>query len=311
MILSALWFSVMGVLVKLAGERLPTGEIVLARAVIALVISYVMLNRAGIHIWGHQKLLLTLRGIFGSLGLYCVFYALTHLPLAEATVIQYMHPIFTAVLAALLLGERISRRLMTAIGLSVLGVLAVSRPTFLFGGETTLDQTAVAVAVSGAFVSACAYILVRRLSVREHPLVIIFYFPLVSVPVTIPIVAADLVWPTAWEWALLLGVGVATQMGQIYLTRGLKLEPAGRATALSYLQVAFAAGWGMLVFSVVPGWWTVGGAMLILTGAYVNIRGGQRMAARVEKLAAEEEQPPQKDGESVGNRSGTGRASGG
>ncbi|HEY8505515.1 MAG TPA: DMT family transporter, partial [Gemmataceae bacterium] len=89
---------------------------------------------------------------------------------------------------------------------------------------------------------------------------------------TLPAVAADLVWPRGWEWLILLGVGVFTQLGQVYLTYGMRHEPAGRAAALSYLQVVFAAVWGAAFFGDVPGYWTAAGAALILTGAYVNVR---------------------------------------
>ena len=273
MVLSALCFSVMSVLVKLAGQRLPSGEIVLVRAVISLALSWSLLARARISVWGKRRGLLLVRGVFGCLGLHCVFYALTRLPLAEATVLQYLHPMFTAVLAALFLGERVGARLVACILLSTAGVVAVSRPGLLFGASAApLDPVAVLVAVGGAFFSGCAYVVVRRLSATEHPLVIVFYSPLVTGPLTLPAVAADLVWPRGWEWLILLGVGVFTQLGQVYLTYGMRHEPAGRAAALSYLQVVFAAVWGAAFFGDVPGYWTAAGAALILTGAYVNVR---------------------------------------
>jgi drug/metabolite transporter (DMT)-like permease len=88
MLLSAFAFSVMSVLVKWAGQRLPSQEIVVARAAVSLVLSWLMLRRAGVDLWGHARGWLLLRGVFGFLGLSCVFYSLTHLPIAEATVIQ-------------------------------------------------------------------------------------------------------------------------------------------------------------------------------------------------------------------------------
>lgn len=263
---SALAFSVMSALVKAAGERLPSQEIVLARAVVALVLSWALLRRAGIDPWGHHRRLLLLRGTFGFLGLLCVFYSLTHLPLAEATVIQYLHPVFTGILAGLVLGERGGRTLAVGVALSVAGVVAVAKPAALLGGSSTLPPLALAAALGGAFFSACAYVLVRRLAATEHPLVIVFYFPLVAAPASIPAVLPVWVWPEGIEWLLLLGVGVATQLGQVALTHGMRHEPAGRATALSYLQVAFAALWGALFFGELPDAWTALGALLILGG---------------------------------------------
>jgi len=80
----------------------------------------------------------------------------------------------------------------------------------------------------------------------------------------------DFVWPRGIEWALLLGVGLATQIGQLALTRGLAVLPAARGTALSYLQVVFAVGWGWLVFSERPALLTIaGGALVILCSIWV------------------------------------------
>ena len=265
---SALAFSVKSLLVKAAGQRLPSQEIVFARALVSLVLSYALLKRAGIGLWGTKRRLLLLRGVFGFLGLSCVFYALTHLPLAEATVIQYLHPAFTAVLAALVLGEAIGPRLMAALAVSLAGVALVAKPAFLFAATATkLDPLAAAVAVGGALFSAAAYVVVRRLSATEHPLVIVFYFPLVAVPATLPTLWSQALWPRGAEWILLLGVGVATQVGQVCLTRGIGLQPAGRATAFATLQVVFAALFGVFFFAEVPDGWTVLGALLIVSSA--------------------------------------------
>jgi drug/metabolite transporter (DMT)-like permease len=271
MIGSAFAFSVMSLLVKGAGERLPSQEIVLARALVSLVISWALLRRAGVEPWGRRRALLLLRGVLGFAALSCVFYALTRLPLAAATVIQYLHPVFTAVLAAALLGERVGRRLPLSIALGLLGVVLVTRPAVLFGAVATpLDPFAVVVAVAGALLTACAYVVVRKLASAEHPLVIVLYFPLVTVPASLPALAGGAIWPRGWEWALLLGVGVFTQIGQVALTRGMQLEPAGRATALSYSQVLFAALWGVLFFGEIPGPSTATGAALILASTLLT-----------------------------------------
>lgn len=265
MVLSALAFSVMAVCVKQAAVRLPTVEIVLARALISVALSALGLSRAGVAPLGQRRGLLLLRGLLGFAGLHCVFYAVAHLPLAEATVLQYLHPLFTALLAWWLLGEAVGRGVAVGVALSLAGLLLV---TGLGLGEVALDPLAVGVAVAGAFFSGCAYVTVRRLSQSEHPLVIVLYFPMVTVPATLPFVLADPVWPAGAEWLWLLGVGVAAQIGQVALTHGMRHEPAARATALSYLQVVFAALWGTLLFGEWPGAATLLGAGLILGGSF-------------------------------------------
>jgi drug/metabolite transporter (DMT)-like permease len=272
MILSGLAFSIMSAFVKVAGERLPSQEIVLARAIVSLILSGALLLYAGVPLLGQKRGLLLLRGFVGFLGLTCVYYSLTHLPIAVATVIQYMHPVFTALLAAVFLRERIDATLFISLGLSVAGLLFVAKPDAIFGASEPLHRLALAAAIGGAFFSGVAYTIVRRLSRNEHPLTIVFYFPLVTVPLSLPTVVQDFVMPIGWEWAVLLGVGVFTQLGQVWLTHGIRHEPAGRATALSYLQVLFAAAWGLLFFSEIPDGFTLAGALLILAGALLNIR---------------------------------------
>ena len=120
----------------------------------------------------------------------------------------------------------------------------------------------------------------RELARTEHPLVIVLWFPLVAAPAALPGTLARGVWPAGVEWLLLLGVGVLAQLGQVWLTRGLALERAGRATALSYLQIAFAVLWGWLFFAELPGPWTAAGAALIAAGTWSGARAAAREPAQ-------------------------------
>jgi len=272
MIASAFAFSLMSLFVKLAGTRLPTQEIVAARALISLVLSYVVLVRVGVPAWGAHRGLLLARGAVGFLALSLVYYALTQLPLAEATVIQYLHPMFTALLAAFFLGERPGPAVLGCIALSFVGLLFVAQPSFLFhGAGISLPPLALGAALLGAFMSGCAYVLVRKLATKEHPLVIVFYFPLISLPATLPFLLHRFVWPQGFEWLALLGVGVFTQIGQVCLTKGVQLETASRATSYSYLQILFAAGWGALFLGELPTLWTILGALLIVAGSLLSM----------------------------------------
>jgi len=137
---SAFAFAVMGALVKRAGQRLPVGEIVLARGLVSLALCLVTLRRAGVDPFGVRRGRLFVRGLIGAAGLACVFYAVTRLPLAEATVIQYLHPVFTAALAAWLLRERAGTGVLLSLALGVVGVLVVARPAALFGSASAVFE---------------------------------------------------------------------------------------------------------------------------------------------------------------------------
>ena len=95
--LAALFFSVMSALVKVAGARLPTEEVVLARVVVTLVISYALVRRAALSPWGTDRRRLALRGFVGTTALACYYWTITHMPLADATTIYHVAPVITAV----------------------------------------------------------------------------------------------------------------------------------------------------------------------------------------------------------------------
>ena len=273
MVLAAFFFSLMALLVKIAGQRLPSAQLVLARSVVGVVLSYWMLRRAGVASWGNRKGLLVFRGLAGFAALLCFFYALTKLPLAETTVIVYISPVFTAILAALFLKETLRANEIAGLVISTAGLLLVAQPAFLFGTSAdSLDLFAVGIAVVGAVFTSAAYVTVRKLRETEHHLVVVFYFPLVATPASVPLMIPDALWPTPLEWAMLLGIGVFTQIAQVYLTKGLHVEKAGRALSMSYVQIVFAALWGFLFFSKIPNAFGILGALLVVAGTLAVVR---------------------------------------
>ena len=307
MLSSALSFSLMGVCVKALGQRLPVVEVVLGRAVISLALSLWLLRRARLSPWGERRGLLILRGVLGTAALYCVYGAIQELPLGEATVIQYLHPTFTALLAWLLLKERLSPQILVAIVLGWVGVWLLTHPLHLGGphlaglpletlqlgalqpasihpaapgaglaaadlAQGGLPQAAVLLAVAGALLTALAYVSVRALGRSEHPLVVIFYFPLVGLVLTLPLVAANPIVPTGPELVALVGVGLFTQLGQLGLTKGLMGLPAARATALSYVQVPLASLWGLWFFHDRPSPDSLLAALLVLAATVISLR---------------------------------------
>ena len=283
MVAAAFAFSAMSALVKEAEHGLPTAEIVFVRAALTLALSYVMVWRIGRSPWGtpHRRPSLVLRGTLGFIALACYYWTLGRLPLAEATTVHHTAPIWTAVLAWLFLREGLSAGTAVALALGMAGVVLVARPG---GGGLGLDPVGLAVAVGGAFCSAAAYVTVRRLTnpvpttahpepgPGEHPLVIVFYFPLVATPLSLVWAAPQWVTPSGREWLLLAGIGVTTQIGQVCLTYGLSREPAARAMAVGYLQVAFAIAVGAALFAEVPPWTTLTGAALIVGATAVAAR---------------------------------------
>jgi drug/metabolite transporter (DMT)-like permease len=268
---AAFFFSLMTVCVKLAGARLPAEEIIVARAVLGLVFSVATVRAVGLRVWGNAPGWLFLRGLLGSVGLYCYFYALTLLPLPEATTIHHVNPVLTALLAAMVLRERVGWALAVALVVSLAGVVVVARPQSLMGEPTGLDPFAVGVALVGAAFSAAAYVTVRYLRDRDDPLVVVLWYPLVSTPLFLPLALRVWMWPRPHEWLVLLALGVTTQIAQICLTRGLHRLPAGRGTAVGYVQIAFAMVWSVVIFGEPVDAMALGGAGLVVLGIVILV----------------------------------------
>ena len=241
-------FSLMSVCVKAIGGRIPIAELVFARATISLLITRFFLYKNKINPWGYQKKLLLTRGLLGTFALFCIFEAITILPIATATVIQYIYPTFTVICAYIILKEFILKRIVYSIIIGWIGIVLVSQPEFNSNSNANETILAVFIAILGALMTSLAYICVKKLTSKEHPLVIIYYFPLVSIPISLPFIIKDFVLPTGTDWLWIMGIGVFTQIGQLCITEGLRLLPAGQATSLNYSQVIFAGFWGVLIF---------------------------------------------------------------
>lgn len=272
MLFSALGFALMAACVKaVSAYDIPVLEIVAARAIVSLVISYLDVKRKRISVWGHNKVLLFARGAVGALALICVYYSVTTLPLAEATILQYTNPVFTAVLALLFLSETVQRSTILCILLSFVGLVVMVKPDLFSGYSANLPWLSVAAALAGALGSAIAYVIVRQLSRSEDSSVIIFYFPMIALPVSVLLLGDDFVMPNAEALGLLLLVGIFTQVGQVGLTKAMQYEKAGKAMAYSYVQVIFSLVLGWAFFSEIPTLWTLLGGGLIIAGALINV----------------------------------------
>ncbi|MFM2614542.1 DMT family transporter [Vibrio campbellii] len=274
MVLSAFGFALMSATVKhVSLHGIPVFEIVAARALVSLVISYLDVKRKGISVWGNNKPLLFARGAVGTMALMCVYYSVTTLPLAEATIFQYIHPVFTALLAVFFLKERIQSSTFICIALCLLGVYVMVRPETGPDAEHALPMFSVMIAILGAFGSSIAYVIVRKLSQTEDSSVIIFYFPLVALPASILLIGDQFVMPNLYLTMMLVLVGVFTQIGQLGLTKAMQTQEAGKASAYSYVQIIFSVVLGIVFFGELPSAWTYLGGALIVTGALINVFG--------------------------------------
>lgn len=269
MLWAVLCFALMNVGVKWV-PRLPVHEVVFFRALTTLVIGYLALRRRRIHPWGRHKPLLLARGAFGTAALLLYFYTLQTMPLASAVTVQHLSPIFTILLAGPLLAEppRPVQGLYFLIAFA--GVVLVK------GFDPRVTLLELSLGIAAAALSATAYTLVRKLKATDHPLVVVFYFPLVTVPLVGPYTALNWVSPTAVEWAALLFVGLSTTAAQIGLTVAYQRDRAANISSLNYLGVPLALGLGWALFNeTIPGLGLLG-VGLIVGGVLLATRAGSR-----------------------------------
>lgn len=282
MLLSAFGFAVMSACVKYVSlHGIPLFEIVAARALVSLIISYTDVKRKGLSPFGNNKPLLLLRGVLGTAALMCVYYAVTTLPLAEATVLQYMHPVFTAVLGFIVLKERLQGATLVSIVLCLGGLYLMVQPNLNTSIDSALPSFSVAIALLGALGSSVAYVIVRKLSRSEDSSVIILYFPMVALPVSIVLMWPEFVMPSLPLTFLLVLVGVFTQIGQYGLTKAMQTQQAGEASAYAYVQIVFSTLIGIAIFQELPSMWTYLGGGLIVAGALFNAVGSRLFRRRL------------------------------
>ena len=270
LVLASFFFSLMTLCVKNIDTRIPIYELVFFRSFISLMITLFIINFKNINPWGKNRPLLILRGFLGTIALVCIFYAIRNMPLSISTVIQYTYPIFISIFACIFINEKITLNLIFALIIGWIGILVILNPTQLSNINIEIKNISISLAFLGAIFTALAYVTVKKLSLSENIYVIILYFPLVSFITLFPIVIINWVTPNLDELVWILGIGLFTQLGQIFLTKGLKNLPASEASTINYLQVLFGSIWGILFFSEIINLNFILGASLVLLGTIIS-----------------------------------------
>jgi drug/metabolite transporter (DMT)-like permease len=272
--LSALLFSGMAALAKLAAQRVPSAEVVLFRSLLgALLLVAWHLGRGGRpgELRGKQRGLLWLRGLFGGGAVLLYFYGLAGLRVADGMLLNSCAPLFVLALSAPLLGERVSRGQLPAVPLSVLGVILVLKPSL-----AVVNWPGVA-SLASAALAAGAYICVRKLARAERALVVVLYYTLASALLSAPVAAFGFTWPDGPTWLALLGVAALGVAAQLLLTAAYRHDTAGRVSMVGYLGPVFGAGWDMALWGAAPDPWSALGAALVI-GSLVWIHAQGRQA---------------------------------
>ncbi len=258
-------FSLVNLLVKWL-SHLPFEQLVFWRGLLCLWFSYLILKAKKIPVWGNNKKMLIFRGVAGTFALCFYFYSLQNMPLASAVTIQYLAPIFTVVIAGTFFGEKVEARHWLSALVGFAGVWVIQ------GFDNRVSAFDATMGVMGAISSALAYNSVRNLKDTDNEWVVIFYFPLIASIVTAPFAIRSWVWPTGWDWAGILALGLLVQIAQLFLTRGFSRDKASRVASVNYVGVVLAVIYGFLFFDESLSLAMVTGIGLILVSVGLSAR---------------------------------------
>lgn len=265
---SSLAFSFMQICVKYL-PHLPTTELILFRSIVSIILSLAMLKQLGIHPLGNNRKVLLMRGIFGTIALTIFFYTLQYLPLASAVTIQYLSPIFTALFAAIFLKEKMHIKQWLFFGLSFAGV------ALLKGFDERVSISFMLLGILSAMFSGMAYTCIRKLKDSEHPVVVVFYFPLVATPIMAVLSYFNWVMPAGKDWLVLLLMGIFTQIAQILMTKGLQSAAVNKIISVKYIGTLYALGFGYLLFGESYTLFSLMGIVMVVAGVVLNLRQKQ------------------------------------
>lgn len=248
-ILSALCFALMNVCVRMAGD-LPSVQKAFFRNLIALFVAIVVLKRSGKHFSGDKSNIgyLIARAGFGLMGLLCNFYAVDHLVLADASMLNKMSPFFAILFSFLILKEKISVKQAIAVFGAFLGCLLIIRPSGF-----SLDNPAALAGLAGGMGAGIAYTMVRILGKRgEAGPFIVFFFSGFSTLVLLPAFVLGYHPMSLIQLGIMIMAGIAAAGGQFAITAAYCYAPAKEISVYDYSQILFSALFGFLLFGQVP-----------------------------------------------------------
>lgn len=268
MFVAGFFFALMNVCVKLL-SHLPTAEVVFFRSLISLVFCVVFLTKNNIPIFGNNKGILLMRGLVGCLGLMGSFYTLQHIPLASAVTINYLSPFFTAILGIFIVKQRVHSIQFLYFAAALFGVWLMK------DFDPRISTLDLIIGIGSAFFAGLAYNMIAKAKNNEHPLVIVFYFPLITLPiVSIPTIQH---WqtPNNWDWIILLFIGILSQFAQYYMTKSYQSANLAKVASINYLGIIYALGFGYIFFDESLHIYSLIGIAVILIAVLLNLRTRQ------------------------------------
>jgi drug/metabolite transporter (DMT)-like permease len=260
MFLASASFATMSAFIKGLGQELPLPELVFLRCLLAIPVLMLFVKFKQRPFLVKARKLIILRTLFGMSAMFCFFYALTHMPLAECIFLGRTQPLILALFAPFVIGEKAPAAAWVAICTGIGGVALIMLPgvSWSFTGW---------IAISGAAFAAMAHLMVRRLNATDFPLSIVFNFTVLTCLISGVWVLPRFVMPDFIEWILLLCVALFASLGQLFMTLAYQHDRAPAVASASYASVLLAVIYGMVIWKEIPQQYTwIGGGLIIFGG---------------------------------------------
>lgn len=262
MLCASACLATMSALIKHLGNGLPITELMFLRCLVALPILL------GIVLHGAKPLVVKARGtlfarsLFGTFAMYCFYYALTHMPLADCIFIGRTQPLLLALLAPLVVGEKSPRLAWISIGLGLVGTACVIKPSMAWSNGAWA-------ALAGACAAAMAHLLIRKLNRTDNPTVIVFNFTFLLAFYSGIASLHNFVSPTPVQWLHILAISAFASAGQYLLTKAYSLDRAPLVAAASYSSVILSIIYGYFFWGETVSGFSLFGAALIIAGGLI------------------------------------------
>lgn len=271
MVVTGLMFVGVTALVKWLGTEVPAPEAGFLRYLIGLVFFLPMLRALmRMRLSGRLWALFGLRGLAHTAGVALWFFAMARIPIADVTAMNYLAPVYVTLGAALFLGERLAARRILAVVAALAGALIILRPGFREVGPGHL-----AMLFTALFFGA-SYLMAKRLSQECNALQVV---AVLSVTVTIglaPLAAMSWVTPSAGELAILTAVAALATAGHYTMTLAFRAAPLTVTQPVTFLQLVWAVGLGVVVFGEpLDPWVVLGGTVIVAAVSFISLREAQ------------------------------------
>ncbi len=273
---SAVSFALMAITLRLATAHVSAFEAGFFRSLFGLVFALPLLIKPGLALLRTRHFsLYLLRSVFGTLAMLGSFWALAHLPLAQAVSISYSTPLFVTIGAVFLLGEVVRARRWSAIVIGFIGVIIIMRP-----GATTEsikhDSLDMLVALAAAAIAAASYISIKFLARTEPADAVVVYMSLIMTPLSLIPAVFFWTWPEAAGWFWLVLTGLLATVAQTCMTRAYQAGDVSALIPINFIQLPIVAVCAYFVFGqALDAGTVIGAGIIIVANLYIVHREAQ------------------------------------